>query len=147
MVTRWPTFSGNEVRTQSHSYGQSHSQQVSIFSHLVIYDPSGSLPLQAWRLLENILLSHPLSTCIHYRINFTINSALKYYRIFLINMFFSICALILSILIWYSQYIWKRRRLIKLVNKFDGPPTLPVLGNALQFSGNPKGELKLFVLL
>lgn len=42
--------------------------------------------------------------------------------------------------------MWKRRRLIKLVNKFDGPPTLPIFGNALQFSGNPKGELKLFAL-
>ncbi len=47
-------------------------------------------------------------------------------------------AVILSIL--FIKYKWERRRLEEYINKFEGPPTIPILGNAHKFLGSPSGK-------
>lgn len=38
-----------------------------------------------------------------------------------------------------AQYKWRRRRLEKLASQLPGPPALPILGNGLEFLGDPQG--------
>ncbi|KAF5283092.1 hypothetical protein FQA39_LY17433 [Lamprigera yunnana] len=47
----------------------------------------------------------------------------------------------LMILIWYLQYHWRRRHLYKMASMRPGPPTLPLIGNALSFVGSTGNSL------
>ncbi|XP_031330686.1 cytochrome P450 4c3-like [Photinus pyralis] len=43
---------------------------------------------------------------------------------------------ILTLLVWYLQYHWNRRRLYRMASRFDGPICLPFIGNGLYFMGS-----------
>ncbi|XP_065207591.1 cytochrome P450 4C1-like isoform X4 [Planococcus citri] len=45
---------------------------------------------------------------------------------------------ILSIIYYYVDYKIKHRRLEKMIDQFDGPKGLPIIGNAHEFLGSPK---------
>ncbi|XP_065207589.1 cytochrome P450 4C1-like isoform X2 [Planococcus citri] len=49
---------------------------------------------------------------------------------------------ILSIIYYYVDYKIKHRRLEKMIDQFDGPKGLPIIGNAHEFLGSPKVVLK-----
>lgn len=45
------------------------------------------------------------------------------------------------------KYRWQKRRLVKMMNIFNGPPTLPIVGNALTFACATKGESQIKIFL
>lgn len=51
-----------------------------------------------------------------------------------------ILVLILTIC-WVIRYKRKTRRLREFVNKFKGPPTVPIFGNIFSLMGSPAGLL------
>lgn len=48
--------------------------------------------------------------------------------------------LIFTLIVWYAQYHWKRRKLYKFAAKRNGPFALPFIGNALHFAGSNHGK-------
>lgn len=48
---------------------------------------------------------------------------------------------VVTIFCFILKYRWQNRRLVKMVNSFGGPPTLPIVGNALTFATSTKGKL------
>lgn len=53
-----------------------------------------------------------------------------------------IIVLVATALCFILKYQWQNRRLVKMMNAFDGPPALPVVGNALTFVCSTKGEYR-----
>ncbi|KAF2879875.1 hypothetical protein ILUMI_26305 [Ignelater luminosus] len=53
-----------------------------------------------------------------------------------------VIAAIVTFLIWYIQYHWKRRKLYAMASKMNGPLTLPFIGNALYFVKSNAGILQ-----
>ncbi|XP_065207595.1 cytochrome P450 4C1-like [Planococcus citri] len=51
-------------------------------------------------------------------------------------------AVVLSLVYYYINYKIKRRHLEKMLDEFDGPKGLPLLGNVFEFSSCPKEVLK-----
>uniref|UniRef100_A0AAT9UTD0 Cytochrome P450 4G219 n=2 Tax=Maconellicoccus hirsutus TaxID=177089 RepID=A0AAT9UTD0_MACHI len=51
--------------------------------------------------------------------------------------------LIPAITLWYIYFRISRKRLYELMSKIDGPPGLPLVGNALEFIGDPHTTFKL----
>ncbi|KAJ0179419.1 hypothetical protein K1T71_005131 [Dendrolimus kikuchii] len=49
------------------------------------------------------------------------------------NLFYVL--LVPALLLWYAYWRMSRRRLYELADKLSGPPGLPLLGNALEFTG------------
>uniref|UniRef100_A0AAT9UU53 Cytochrome P450 380H1 n=1 Tax=Maconellicoccus hirsutus TaxID=177089 RepID=A0AAT9UU53_MACHI len=49
---------------------------------------------------------------------------------------------ILSVLSYYINYKMKRRRMETIMNRYDGPATLPFIGNATEFLGSTRDLLK-----
>ncbi|NP_001106223.1 cytochrome P450 CYP4G25 [Bombyx mori] len=50
-----------------------------------------------------------------------------------INLFYVL--LVPAVILWYAYWRMSRRRLYELADKLNGPPGLPLLGNALEFVG------------
>ncbi|KAF2885100.1 hypothetical protein ILUMI_21103 [Ignelater luminosus] len=48
---------------------------------------------------------------------------------------------IFTLIVWYLQYHWKRRRLYAFAAKRNGPFTFPFIGNALYFAGSTDDNL------
>lgn len=56
-------------------------------------------------------------------------------------------AAISILIVFYVQYVWRKRKLYLHTMNVPGPLSLPLIGSALYFSGNPYGEqcfIKLF---
>ncbi|KAK7588225.1 hypothetical protein V9T40_005470 [Parthenolecanium corni] len=53
-----------------------------------------------------------------------------------------IIVLVATALCFILKYQWQNRRLVKMMNAFDGPPALPVVGNALTFVCSTKEILR-----
>lgn len=43
--------------------------------------------------------------------------------------------LLTTIVAWYANFLWTRKRMYELADKFDGPKGFPLFGNALDFYG------------
>lgn len=55
-------------------------------------------------------------------------------------MLSTLCAFFtLVVALWFFHFKWKRKRLVKMMEQFDGPPVYPVIGNCLEFVGSSKG--------
>lgn len=54
------------------------------------------------------------------------------------NMFFLL--VVPALLLWYAYWRLSRRRMYELAEKLPGPPGLPIIGNALDFTGTPNGK-------
>lgn len=46
---------------------------------------------------------------------------------------------VLFLVFYVALYKWRRRRLEKLASQLPGPPALPIIGNGLEFIGDPTG--------
>ncbi len=55
-------------------------------------------------------------------------------------MFFSIFLVILISLIILMHNYQGRQKQRHYMNKFEGPPSIPLIGNALSFIGDPMGK-------
>lgn len=55
-------------------------------------------------------------------------------------MLSAILLFILTVVIYAFNFRSKRRKYVEAINKFKGPPTVPILGNVLDVLGPPKGE-------
>lgn len=52
--------------------------------------------------------------------------------------------LLTTLIASYAKFLWNRRRLYELTEKFDGPRGLPLIGNALDFYGEtPEGHFQI----
>lgn len=67
---------------------------------------------------------------------FEFSSARNYKEIVRIACWYS---LIVSTIILYVYCKWQRQHFLRMVNKFDGPRTLPFIGNLSLFWGSPTG--------
>lgn len=52
--------------------------------------------------------------------------------------------LVLTVISFIVNYKWKKRHYIEAINKFNGPPTLPIIGNVFDLLGSPRGEYSAF---
>ncbi len=55
-------------------------------------------------------------------------------------MFSAIVVVFLSVVLFVYNYKLKRRNYVEAINKFNGPPTVPILGNVLDVLGPPKSK-------
>lgn len=46
----------------------------------------------------------------------------------------------------FSLFLWSNRRLYELSWKLPGPVALPIIGNGIQFMGDPIGNLHLTII-
>lgn len=53
-----------------------------------------------------------------------------------------IIVLVVTAFCFLFKYQWQNRRLVRMMNIFNGPPTLPIVGNALTFACETKGEFQ-----
>ena len=51
------------------------------------------------------------------------------------NVFYML--LLPAVVLWYVYWKMSRKHLVELAEKIPGPPGLPLLGNALEFTGSP----------
>lgn len=49
-------------------------------------------------------------------------------------------------IVWYVQYLWRRRKLYLHASKVPGPLSLPIIGSAIHFAGDPYGKLRFTIL-
>lgn len=54
------------------------------------------------------------------------------------NTFFFL--LVPALALFYVYWKTSRRHMVELANKIPGPTGLPIIGNALEFIGNPNGK-------
>lgn len=45
-----------------------------------------------------------------------------------------------TFLVWYVQFLWKRRKWYQLASRMPGPFAFPLIGCAMHFVGSPFGE-------
>lgn len=57
------------------------------------------------------------------------------------NMFYVL--LVPALILWYTYWRMSRRHMYELAEKINGPPGLPLFGNALEFTGGSDGEFYL----
>lgn len=55
---------------------------------------------------------------------------------------FLLILLVSSVLVYFLQVIWKRRKLYNESLKLPGPFALPLIGSALSFLGKPYGKFQ-----
>ncbi|XP_046666697.1 cytochrome P450 4d1-like [Homalodisca vitripennis] len=61
------------------------------------------------------------------------------YQLYSVNVFSVLTTLaVLFSIVYVALFKWRRRRLEKLASQLPGPPTLPVIGNGLEFLGGPE---------
>lgn len=54
--------------------------------------------------------------------------------------------LVPAVVLWYAYWRISRRRMYELASKIDGPPGLPLIGNALEFTGGSAGKSIILLL-
>lgn len=54
------------------------------------------------------------------------------------NLFYVL--LVPALILWYAYWRMSRRHMYELAEKLNGPPGLPLLGNALEFTGGSHGK-------
>lgn len=48
--------------------------------------------------------------------------------------------LVPALILWYAYWRMSRRHMYELAEKIEGPPGLPLIGNALEFTGGSDGK-------
>lgn len=54
------------------------------------------------------------------------------------SMFYAL--VVPALVLWYAYWRISRRHLYELADQLSGPPGLPLLGNALEFTGGSHGK-------
>ena len=46
----------------------------------------------------------------------------------------------LTVITYLINFNWRKRRYIEAIEKFNGPPKVPIIGNVFDVYGAPQGE-------